>query len=197
MTMIDATRTNPSEKVEVLPADRPAPGGVVVLVDEQDREVGVMPKLAAHENGGVLHRAFSVFVMDDSGRVLLQKRAESKYHFPGLWSNACCSHPYPGETPVQAGVRRLVEEVNIRADVTAAGAFVYEANCRASGLTEREYDHVLLARYTGPVEPNPAEASEVRWIETDDLFLELAANPGRFTPWFRPALGTLIATRFA
>lgn len=174
-----------------------AVGEVVVLVDRDDREVGLMPKIAAHENGGVLHRAFSLFVFDSFGRVLLQRRASSKYHFPGLWTNACCSHQRPGEASERAGARRAMEELGIAVKPEAVGRFLYESTCPRSGLTERELDHVLYAEHDGEVDPNPDEADAVRWVETDKLFVELAGEPGAFTPWFRKALGTLIATRFA
>lgn len=159
----------------------------VVLVDELDRELGTAEKIEAHRDGGRLHRAFSVFLFDGEGRLLLQRRAAGKYHFGGLWTNTCCSHPRPGELPVDAGRRRLGEEMGIDAELHAAGTFVYEAHDPSSGLTERELDHVLVGRFDGSPSPNPDEVCDWRWISLNDLDAELRAMPDEFTPWFRPA----------
>lgn len=156
----------------------------VVLVDEMDREAGVASKLAAHEDGGRLHRAFSVFVFDSAGRVLLQRRAEEKYHFGGLWSNACCGHPRPGEDVREAASRRLWEEMGISPELEPATSFVYEAFDPASGLTEREYDHVFFGRYDGEPVPDPGEAEGWAWSDPEELAADLAERPGGYTPWF-------------
>lgn len=162
---------------------------LVVLVDESDAEVGVCEKLEAHTGGGRLHRAFSVFLHDGMGRQMLQRRALTKYHFAGLWSNACCSHPRPGERPEAGAVRRLGEELGVRGVVLAPlGRFIYEARDGATGLIEREVDHVFAGVYTGEAQINPEEAAGVRWVEPGALDRELSLAPERFTPWFPIAL---------
>ena len=168
----------------------------VVLVDESDRETGTLGKLAAHEGEGKLHRAFSVFLFDAEGRWLLQRRAAGKYHFPGLWSNACCSHPAPGEPVEAAARRRLAEELGLSCELREAFSFVYRAKSEATGLTEHEFDHVFTGLYAGGARPDPAEVAGVRLAGTEELRAELAAHPERFTPWFRLAFGR-VAERIA
>jgi len=160
---------------------------LVVLVDADDAPLGAMEKLSAHRGEGRLHRAFSVFVFDDLGRTLLQKRAETKYHFAGLWTNACCGHPRPGETPVQAGRRRLTEEMGIEIELREAGVFRYHAEDRESGLIEREIDHVLVGTFRGEPDPDPSEASGWRWVDPDELTEHLERGDDGFTPWLAPA----------
>jgi len=164
--------------------EQPGDPGLVVLVDEHDNELGTMGKLAAHRDGGRLHRAFSVFLFDAAGRVMLQKRAAGKYHFAGLWTNTCCSHPGPGEDVPAAGRRRLLEEMGIDAPLRRVTAFVYRATDGATGLTEHELDHVLAGRFDGEPILNPDEAEGWRWATPDEIDAELASSPGRFTPWF-------------
>ncbi|MEZ5277972.1 MAG: isopentenyl-diphosphate Delta-isomerase [Opitutaceae bacterium] len=159
----------------------------VILVDTQDRPMGVMSKLEAHLNGGRLHRALSVFLMNTEGELLLQRRALEKYHFPGLWSNTCCTHPRPGESTRAAAVRRLSEEMGIICDLEPAFVFRYEADCE-SGLTEREVDHVFSGTYSGPVDPDPGEVADYRWIPLEALADQVADEPFLFTPWLRIAL---------
>ena len=159
----------------------------VILVDADDREVGAMGKLAAHENGGVRHRAFSVFVADPRGRWLLQRRAAGKYHFPGLWTNACCSHPRPGERTADAAHRRLREELGFDCPLTERFRFEYKATSEAEGLTEHELDHVFTGVFEGEVHPDPGEVGEVRWVEPAALDRELRERPDAFTPWFKLA----------
>ena len=163
----------------------------VVLVDEEDREWGVASKLAAHEGSGRLHRAFSVFVFDSAGRLLLQRRAAGKYHFGGLWTNTCCGHPRPGEDVLQAASRRLWEEMGIAPELERATSFVYEAFDPASGLTEREYDHVLRGRYDGDPDPDPEEADGWAWVDPEELSADLSENPEGYTPWFSLAVERL------
>lgn len=165
---------------------------LVVLVNEDDSERGTMPKLPAHEPPGELHRAISVFVVDDAGRYLIQRRASGKYHFPGIWANACCSHPKPGENVADAGTRRLQEELGINAETRAVGWFIYEATCPNSGLIERELDHVLLAHWTGEPELNPEEADASRWITEAELLEELATKPEQYSPWLPLAFQVLL-----
>ena len=160
----------------------------VILVDADDREIGVLGKLAAHENGGVRHRAFSVFIVDPQGRWLLQQRAAGKYHFPGLWTNACCSHPRPGEATADAAHRRLREELGFDCPLTERFQFEYQATSAAEGLTEHELDHVFTGTWTGPVAPDPEEVETTRWVEPKALDAEVRARPNDFTPWFKIAL---------
>lgn len=163
----------------------------VILVDEQDTERGTMPKLDAHQPPGHLHRAISVLAFDPRGRTLLQRRAAGKYHFPGLWTNTCCSHPRPGESVEEAGRRRLREEMGISASPTRVGSFLYEATDPVSGLIERELDHVLRVDIDVDPVPDPTEADDWRWIDTDELARSLERSPDDYTPWFPLTLACL------
>lgn len=159
----------------------------VILVDENDNEIGRANKVDAHRDGGKLHRAVSVFIFNANVECLLQRRASHKYHFPDKWSNACCTHPRPGETSLAAAQRRLHEEMGFSCDLEEVFSFSYVATCQ-TGLTEREFDHVFVGRYDGIVKPNPDEASASRWMNRRALTLELQQCPETFTPWFRNAL---------
>jgi isopentenyl-diphosphate delta-isomerase len=161
----------------------------VVLVDRDDREIGTCPKLEAHKEG-LLHRAVSVFVFDERDRLLLQRRAADKYHSGGLWSNTCCTHPYPGETPLAAAARRLLEEMGLAVQLSAAGSIVYRADF-GNGLIEHEYDHLFVGRFGGTPRPNPAEVSDWRWIEPDELERQRSESPGDYTAWLWLALDGL------
>ena len=160
----------------------------VILVDEQDLALGFCEKLAAHEKGGRLHRAFSVFVFNAAGELLLQQRAREKYHFAGLWTNTCCSHPSPGETTLVAAQRRLTEELGFTVPLTEVGTFLYCAHDSASGLTEHELDHVLVGRFEGIPQPNPDEVMDYCWKSLPEALKEHATHPEHFTPWFPLAL---------
>lgn len=160
----------------------------VILVDENDLALGFCEKLAAHVEGGKLHRAFSVFVFNPQGELLLQQRAAGKYHFGRLWTNTCCSHPRPGETTQAAAQRRLCEELGFTTALTEVGHFIYRANDPASGLTEHELDHVFVGQFEAEPQPNPDEVLAYRWQALDSVQLELEAHPERFTPWFPLAL---------
>jgi isopentenyl-diphosphate delta-isomerase len=155
----------------------------VVLVDESDRELGTLEKQRAHAEGR-LHRALSVFVLNSRGEMLLQRRASSKYHSGGLWTNACCSHPRPGEPVDVAARRRLREEMGIDCELEPAFAFTYRADV-GGGLVEHEFDHVFLARHDGDPVPHADEVDGWRWIDVQGVADEVAAAPERFTPWFR------------
>lgn len=156
----------------------------VIVVDAEDREIGVADKLAAHAEG-VMHRAFSVFLFDGQGRLLLQRRAPTKYHSGGLWSNTCCSHPRPGESVVDAAARRMPEELGIRADLRQAFSFIYRADFE-NGLIEHELDHVLIGRSeTVEPTPDPREVDAWKWATTEQVRSDLAFDPHRFTVWFR------------
>lgn len=158
---------------------------IVVLVDERDRERGTAPKLSTHRAGD-LHRAFSAFVFDAAGRLLLQRRADTKYHCAGLWSNTCCGHPRPGEDVVEAAERRLFEEMGFRATLRHIGTFTYRAEV-GEGLVEHEFDHVLVGTFDGAPAPDPAEVGAWRWLAAEATLAECAAHPEAFTPWFAPA----------
>jgi isopentenyl-diphosphate delta-isomerase len=160
----------------------------VILVDERDRLAGEAEKLEAHRQGR-LHRAFSVFVLDSAGRVLLQRRAAAKYHSGRLWSNTCCGHPRPGEETRAAAERRLGEEMGFQCPLAAAGAFVYRAPLE--DLVEHEYDHVFRGRFDGDPRPDPAEVEAWQWMPLEDLEAGLAAHPGDYTVWLREALKQL------
>lgn len=155
----------------------------VVLVNEHDVQVGTMEKLRAHEEG-LLHRAFSVFLFDDRGRLLLQRRAAGKYHSAGLWTNTCCSHPRPQETVEDAAVRRLHEEMGITADLEHQFSFIYRAALE-NGLLEHELDHVLFGTYSGAADPDPEEADGWKYMDPEELEQDLRLNPEHYTVWLR------------
>jgi isopentenyl-diphosphate delta-isomerase len=157
----------------------------VILVDNQDNQIGLMEKMEAHEKA-LLHRAFSVFLFNTKGEMLLQRRAFTKYHSGGLWTNACCSHPRPGETNLQAANRRTFEELGIRPNIKHAFSFTYKA-AFDNGLTEHEFDHVFVGTYEGPIEPNPEEVSEYCYKSIADIRLQMQQDPHHFTEWFKIA----------
>ncbi len=157
----------------------------VILVTETDTEIGDAPKLEAHLTGA-LHRAFSVFVLDEDGRVLLQRRAVRKYHSPGLWSNTCCGHPRPGENTDDAARRRLREEMGIDCEFSHVSSFVYRADL-GGGLVEHELDHVFVGSTSDVPRHDSDEVSECRWLEVDELRAWLRHEPEAFTAWFAPA----------
>lgn len=160
--------------------------GRVILVDAEDNAIGTADKLEAHR-AGRLHRAFSVFVFNDRGEMLLQQRAGGKYHSGGLWSNACCSHPGPGEAIESAARWRLQEEMGFTCPVEHVSEMVYRTDV-GGGLIEYEYDHLFVGRWTGRPDPDPAEVADWRWVSMEELELEVARHPRRFTYWFRVAL---------
>lgn len=153
----------------------------VVLVDTDDREIGTMAKTQAHHEGK-LHRAFSIFIFNSQGRLLLQRRAADKYHSGALWTNSCCSHPRPGEPIAQAATRRLKEELGFACDLSPEFTFTYKAEV-GEGLVEHEFDHVFFGAYDGPVLPDPREVSEVRWMRMNDLADDLSTSPEHYTAW--------------
>ena len=161
----------------------------VVLVDEQDREVGTEEKLAAHR-AGRLHRAFSVFVFDMRDNLLLQRRADGKYHSAGLWSNTCCGHPRPGEDTGAAAHRRLREEMGFDCPLTHQFSFIYRAELER-GLVEHELDHVFTGRHADPPEPDPVEVGEWRRTPVPALLSDLDRNGPRYSAWLKTALDGL------
>jgi len=154
----------------------------IIIVDENDRELGSMDKMEAHRLG-VLHRAFSIFIFNKAGEMLLQQRAEKKYHSGGLWANACCSHPVPGEETGTAVHRRLVEEMGFDTKLEKVFDFTYKASFD-NGLTEHEFDHVYAGEYSGPVLFNTNEVQAVEYVSIEDLKKLIEKNPERFTAWF-------------
>ena len=155
----------------------------VVLVDRNDNPMGLMPKLEAHEKG-VLHRAFSVFILNRKGQLMLQRRALDKYHSPGLWTNTCCSHPRESESIIEAGLRRLKEEMGFTTPLEPMLSFIYKSKFD-NGLTEHEFDHVLLGYYDKPPFINAIEVSEWKWMSLEKIILEIKNKPEDFTVWFK------------
>lgn len=155
----------------------------VILVDEQDRELGASEKLRAHAEGA-LHRAFSVFVFDRAGRLLLQRRAREKYHSGGLWSNTCCGHPRPGEETAAAAHRRLREEMSFDCELRLAFGFVYRAELD-NDLVEHEYDHVFVGEFEGHPVPDPSEVEEWKWVSIGELRRGLREEPSRYSYWLK------------
>lgn len=162
----------------------------VILVDEQDNAVGTMAKLEVHQKA-LLHRAFSVFIFNSNNEMLIQQRAFTKYHSPGLWTNACCSHPRPGEETQAAANRRLLEELGFSTSLQKAFAFTYKA-AFDNGLTEHEFDHVFTGQYDGTIVPDPAEVCDFKYIPIPMLQADVNLNPDQYTEWFKIALPRLI-----
>jgi isopentenyl-diphosphate delta-isomerase len=158
----------------------------VILVDEQDQPLGTMEKMEAHEKG-LLHRAFSVFVFNSSNELMLHRRALTKYHSGGLWTNTCCSHPREGEETIDAAHRRLQEEMGFDCDLQEAFHFLYKAELD-NDLTEHELDHVFIGRFDGEVNLNPEEVDSFKHISMDELEGDVKAHPEKYTEWFKICL---------
>jgi len=156
----------------------------LILVDENDREIGHLHKRECHQGHGVLHRAFSIFLFDNFGRVLLQQRAESKPLWPLYWSNSCCSHPRRGESLDQATHRRLREELGLDSDLVYLYKFIYQADFGNVGA-EHELCHVFVGAADGEIEVHPDEIADWRWAPIDEVTAALERDPERYTPWFR------------
>jgi isopentenyl-diphosphate delta-isomerase len=159
---------------------------MVTLVDHNDREIGIEEKMKAHREGK-LHRAFSIFVFNPRGEMLLQKRSPQKYHSRSLWTNTCCSHPRPGEALEQAIERRLQEEMGFGCRIKEAFHFIYRAHLE-EGLIEHEFDHVFVGEYQGVISPDPNEVADYRWVKPTDVHEEIRVAPEDFTVWFKIAL---------
>jgi isopentenyl-diphosphate delta-isomerase len=155
----------------------------VILVDSRNRELGVMDKTEAHKLG-VLHRALSVFLFNSKGELLLHRRAEGKYHSSGLWTNACCSHPRPGEKVEDAAVRRLKEEMGMKTELKEIFQFIYKADL-GGGLYEHEADHVFVGTTDEDPKPDPAEVMDWKWISAAAVTADMDANPNNYTIWFQ------------
>lgn len=154
----------------------------VVLVDDNDHQIGIEEKLRAHQNGGKLHRAISVFVFNSKGETMIQQRAAHKYHAQSMWANSCCSHPEPGEKPIDAGHRRLKEEMGFDCEMREVFNFKYAASV-GNGLTEREYDHIIFGSYEGRPAINKDEVSDWKWLDLYKLRDEIKRKPEMFAPW--------------
>lgn len=155
----------------------------VILVNEKDEQIGLMPKLEAHEKA-VLHRAFSVFILNSKNEIMLQQRAAKKYHSPLLWTNTTCSHQREGETNLQAGNRRLMEEMGIKTELKELFSFIYKAPFD-NGLTEHELDHVMIGYYDDAPSINPDEAENWKWMGIDIVKKDIETSPEKYTIWFR------------
>ena len=163
---------------------------MLILVDPDDRQTGVLSKGACHDGNGVLHRAFSVFLFDDRGRLLLQQRAAGKRLWPKYWTNTCCSHPREGESMTLATERRLREELDTRSELEFVYKFEYQAQFQDRG-SEHELCSVYLGRLLEPPSPNDTEIAAVRFVSAGDLHAEIASEPERFTPWLKLEWGRL------
>lgn len=155
----------------------------VILVNKKDEQIGLMPKMEAHENA-VLHRAFSVFVFNNKDELLLQQRAANKYHSPRLWTNTCCSHQRNGETSIKAGKRRLQEEMGFHCELEEVFSFIYKAPFD-NGLTEHELDHVMIGRFNKNPKINPDEVLDFKWMNLEDLKIDIQENSNEYTVWFK------------
>ena len=155
----------------------------VILVNQFDEQIGLMPKLEAHEKA-VLHRAFSVFVINKDNEIMLQQRASHKYHSPLLWTNTCCSHQREGETNLQAGSRRLFEEMGFETELKELFHFIYKAPFD-NGLTEHELDHVMIGYFDENPVINPLEVENWKWMKIEDIKADMALNPDIYTIWFK------------
>jgi len=155
----------------------------VILVNENDEKIGLMPKMEAHEKA-LLHRAFSVFIFNDQNELMLQQRALHKYHSPGLWTNTCCSHQRDGENSIDAGVRRLREEMGIITSLKETTSFIYKAPFD-NGLTEHEFDHILVGTYNNEPNINEDEVASWKWMSLDSVKKDIKVSPGEYSAWFK------------
>lgn len=155
----------------------------VILVNQENEQIGTMPKMEAHEKA-LLHRAFSVFIVNDVGEIMLQQRAASKYHSPLLWTNTCCSHQRVGESNIDAGKRRLQEEMGFDAELKELFSFIYKAPFD-NGLTEHEYDHVMIGNFNTEPKINPEEVEAWKWMSPELVKKDIANNPKEYTVWFK------------
>jgi isopentenyl-diphosphate delta-isomerase len=155
----------------------------VILVNEKDEQIGLMPKMEAHEKA-VLHRAFSVFVFNDKNELMLQQRAADKYHSPLLWTNSCCSHQRDGESNIEAGKRRLQEEMGFVCELEEVTSFIYKAPFD-NGLTEHELDHIMIGYYNDDPIINKDEVESFKWMLIEDVKNDIADRPEVYTEWFK------------
>lgn len=157
----------------------------IILVDEQDVQTGIMEKMEVHRKA-MLHRAFSVFIFNEKGEMLIQKRAENKYHSGGLWTNACCSHPRPGQETLTAAQLRLQEEMGFKTDLVKVFDFIYKVPFE-NGLTEYEFDHVFIGTYDGDIRPDAAEVADYCYKPLHEIKSSIQSHPRKYTEWFKIA----------
>jgi len=155
----------------------------VILVDKNDTQIGLMSKLDAHKKG-VLHRAFSVFVLNNNNEIMLQKRAYNKYHSGGLWTNTCCSHQREGENSIEAGKRRLLEEMGFETQLKIITSFIYKVEFE-NGLTEHELDYLLIGKYLKSPVINKQEVADWKWMKVELIADDIKLNPNNYTSWFK------------
>jgi isopentenyl-diphosphate delta-isomerase len=155
----------------------------VILVDKNDTQIGLMSKLDAHKKG-VLHRAFSVFVLNNNNEIMLQKRAYNKYHSGGLWTNTCCSHQRGGENSIEAGKRRLLEEMGFETELKIITSFIYKVEFE-NGLTEHELDYLLIGKYLKSPVINKQEVADWKWMKVELIADDIKLNPNNYTSWFK------------
>ena len=155
----------------------------VVLVNQNDEKIGLMPKMEAHEKG-VLHRAFSILIFNRNKELMLQKRNLNKYHSPGLWTNTCCSHQRDGESNINAGMRRLKEEMGFSAELRELDSFIYKVKFE-NGLIEHELDHILVGEYNSEIKPNFEEVDDWKWMDLEDIKNDIKINSDKYTEWFK------------
>ena len=155
----------------------------VILVDSNDEKVGLMPKMEAHQKG-LLHRAFSIFIFNNQNELMLQQRAFHKYHSPGLWTNTCCSHQRDGESSLEAGGRRLLEEMGFQTPLKETFSFIYTA-AFDNGLTEHEFDHILVGNYDDSPIINKEEVASWKWMNIEDVKKNILNEPDIYTAWFK------------
>ncbi len=155
----------------------------VILVDKNDTQIGLMSKLDAHKKG-VLHRAFSVFVLNNNNEIMLQKRAYNKYHSGGLWTNTCCSHQREGENSIEAGKRRLLEEMGFETELKIITSFIYKVEFE-NGLTEHELDYLLIGKYLKSPVINKQEVADWKWMKVELIADDIKLNPNNYTSWFK------------
>lgn len=154
----------------------------VIIVDKNDNQIGTEEKIVAHQKG-LLHRCFSIFLFNSKGQLLIQKRARSKYHSGGLWTNTCCSHPEPDRDLKEEAKRRLKEEMGIECDLREIFSFIYKA--KLGELTEYEFDHVFVGKFEGEPKPDPTEAEDWKWVNPEELKKDVKENPEKYTHWFK------------
>jgi isopentenyl-diphosphate Delta-isomerase len=162
----------------------------IILVDKTDKQTGVEEKLKAHKEGK-LHRAFSVFIFNSKKELLLQRRAEGKYHSSGLWTNTCCSHPHPGKNIKEEAEARLEEEMGIKCALAEKFSFVYKVKFD-NGLYEHEYDHVFFGRFNGKPKPNKEEVSDWKWLSLEELKKDIEKNPKKYTYWLKECVDRVL-----
>ncbi|MAI28530.1 MAG: isopentenyl-diphosphate delta-isomerase [Flavobacteriales bacterium] len=155
----------------------------VIIVDKNDNQIGLMPKLDAHKKG-ILHRAFSVFVLNNNNEIMLQKRAYNKYHSGGLWTNTCCSHQREGENSIEAGKRRLLEEMGFETELKIITSFIYKVEFE-NGLTEHELDYLLIGKFLKSPVINKQEVADWKWMKIELIADDIKLNPNNYTSWFK------------